>query len=196
VGEAPDSAASAKRVLRTRLLAARSALSADQLEAARAAVCGHVLVQMDAATAVGRPWYIVCGYQPLPTEPGSVALLEAMAERGAAVLVPLMRPDRDLDWTRWPAGAPLGIDEVARATVLLVPALAVDWSGRRLGRGGGSYDRVLARVSAAVPVAALLHRGEILDEVPADPWDRTVNAVVTPDGWLDIPAPLNTADSG
>jgi 5-formyltetrahydrofolate cyclo-ligase len=195
VGEPPGSTASAKRVLRSRLLAVRNALTADQLEAARAAVRRHVLVQMDAATAVGRPWYIVCGYQPLPTEPGSVALLEAMAERGAAVLVPLMRPDRDLDWTRWPAGVPLGVDEVALATVLLVPALAVDGHGRRLGRGGGSYDRVLARVRADVPVAALLHRGEILDEVPADAWDRPVNAVVTPDGWLEIPAPVNTAGS-
>jgi 5-formyltetrahydrofolate cyclo-ligase len=183
-------------VLRTRLLDARKALTADQLEAARAAVRGHVLVQMDAAEAAGLPWYIVCGYQPLPTEPGSVALLEAMAGRGAAVLVPLMRPDRDLDWTRWPAGAPLGVDEVARATVLLVPALAVDWHGQRLGRGGGSYDRVLARVGADVPVAALLHSGEILDEVPADPWDRPVNAAVTPDGWLNIPASAGTAGSG
>jgi 5-formyltetrahydrofolate cyclo-ligase len=177
-------------VLRTRLLADRRALTADQLEAARAAVRGHVVDRMDAAAAAGRPWYIVCAYQPLPTEPGSVALLEAMADRGAAVLVPLMLPDRDLDWTRWPGGAPLGVGEVSRATALLVPALAVDRSGRRLGRGGGSYDRVLARLAVEVPVAALLHRGEILDEVPADPWDRPVNAAVTPDGWLEIPVPV------
>jgi 5-formyltetrahydrofolate cyclo-ligase len=196
VGEAPGSAASAKRVLRTRLLAARKALTADELEAARAAVRVHVLARMDAATAADRPWHIVCAYQPLPTEPGSVALLEALADRGAAVLVPLMRPDRDLDWTRWPAGTPLGVEEVARATAVLVPALAVDGHGRRLGRGGGSYDRVLARVGADVPVAALLHRGEILDEVPADPWDRPVNAAVTPAGWLEIPTSLSTAGSG
>jgi 5-formyltetrahydrofolate cyclo-ligase len=189
VGQAPGSAASAKRALRTRLLADRKALTADQLEAARAAVRGHVLRRMVASATAGRRWRTVCAYQPLATEPGSVALLEAMADGGAAVLVPLLLPDRDLDWNRWPDGARLGVEAVAQATVVLVPALAVDRSGRRLGRGCGSYDRVLPRVGAGVPVAALLHRREILDDVPADPWDRPVNAVVTPDGWLEIPVP-------
>jgi 5-formyltetrahydrofolate cyclo-ligase len=195
VGEAPGSAASAKRALRSRLLAERKTLTADQLEASRAAVRGHILGRMDASAAAGRPWRIVCAYQPLATEPGSVALLEAMADGGTAVLVPLLLPDRDLDWTRWPGGARLGVEAVVHATVVLVPALAVDRSGRRLGRGGGSYDRVLPRVGADILVAALLHRGEILDDVPADPWDQPVNAVVTPDGWLEIPFPLSTVGS-
>ena len=195
MGEAPGSAASAKRTLRARLLAGRKALSADHLEASRAAVRGHVLDRMDESSRAGHPWHTVCTYQPLATEPGSVALLEELAERGAAVLVPLLLPDRDLDWTRWPHGAPLGVNAVAQATVVLVPALAVDRRGQRLGRGGGSYDRVLPRLGPEVPVAALLHRGEILDEVPADPWDRPVNAVVTPDGWLDIPVSVRWVGS-
>jgi 5-formyltetrahydrofolate cyclo-ligase len=195
VGEAPGSAASAKRALRTRLLADRKALTADQLEAARAAVRGHVLGRMDASAAAGRPWRTVCAYQPLATEPGSVALLEAMADSGAVVLVPLLLPDRNLDWTRWPDGARLGVEAVAQATAVLVPALAVDRNGWRLGRGGGSYDRVLPRLGADVPVAALLHRGEILDDVPVDPWDRPVNAVVTPDGWREIPVPGSVGGS-
>jgi 5-formyltetrahydrofolate cyclo-ligase len=194
VGEAHGSAASAKRALRARLLAHRKALTAEQLEAARAAVRGHILDQMKESALAGRGWRTVCAYQPLATEPGSVALLEELAERGAAVLVPLLLPDRDLAWTRWPDGPPLAPDVVAQATAVLAPALAVDGHGHRLGRGGGSYDRVLSRVGLDVPVAALLHRGEILDEVPIDPWDRPVNAVVTPDGWQQITVAESTVE--
>ena len=64
----------------------------------------------------------------------------------------------------------------------MVPALAVGASGTRLGRGGGSYDRALARVRPGVPVLALLYDGELLDEVPAEPHDRAVTLVVQPSG--------------
>ncbi len=80
---------------------------------------------------------------------------------------------------------------MARARLLLVPALAVDRRGVRLGRGGGSYDRALARVAAGTPVVALLHDGELLDELPAEPHDRLVSAVVTPSGgWSALPCEM------
>ncbi len=69
------------------------------------------------------------------------------------------------------------------AGLVLVPALAVDRRGVRMGRGGGSYDRVLARLAAPGRrplVVALLHDGEIVDEVPAEPHDRAVDAALTP----------------
>ena len=69
-----------------------------------------------------------------------------------------------------------------------MPALAVSRSGMRLGRGGGSYDRALARAESAFTVA-LLHDGELLDEVPAEPHDRPVDAVITPaDGLIELHA--------
>ncbi len=82
----------------------------------------------------------------------------------------------------------LGVDAVRSVDALLVPALAVDAAGSRLGRGGGSYDRALARVPAGTPVAALLFDDEVLalDAVPRDAWDRPVTAVVTPSGWRDV----------
>jgi 5-formyltetrahydrofolate cyclo-ligase len=82
----------------------------------------------------------------------------------------------------------VGSDAIGTASLVLVPAFAVDLTGNRLGRGGGSYDRALARVPAAVPVAALLYAGEILDHVPADEWDRPVSDAVTPDGWHELGA--------
>jgi 5-formyltetrahydrofolate cyclo-ligase len=77
---------------------------------------------------------------------------------------------------------------VLRAQVLLVPALAVDRRGYRLGRGGGSYDRVLARlIGSGVDVVALLHDGELLDlPVPREPHDQPVHAVVTPSGHVRL----------
>jgi 5-formyltetrahydrofolate cyclo-ligase len=62
--------------------------------------------------------------------------------------------------------------------------LAVDAGGNRLGRGGGSYDRALARVGGQVPTIALLYDSELLDHVPADPHDRPVRAVARPSHGL------------
>ncbi len=84
-----------------------------------------------------------------------------------------------------------GVDAVARAALVLVPALAVDTRGNRLGRGGGSYDRALARVGPRVPVIALLNDGELLDHVPAAPHDRPVSMAALPSrGIVSIQIPL------
>jgi 5-formyltetrahydrofolate cyclo-ligase len=111
------------------------------------------------------------------------------------VLLPVLLPDNDLDWAAYtghlpagprgllePTGPRLGVDAVRTAGLVVVPALAVDRRGMRMGRGAGSYDRVLARLDPSVPVVALLHDGELLDEVPAEPHDRPVDAALTPSG--------------
>lgn len=162
----------AKSELRARLLAARAGLTPDQIVTARAAVRSHVLSRFTGSRRVA-------AYRPLRTEPGSVELLDAFD----SVIVPLLLGDRDLDWTPWPSGPPLGVEAIAGVDVVLVPALAVSDSGVRLGRGGGSYDRALARVPAGVPVVALLYDGEILPEVPAEAWDVPVSGAITPSGW-------------
>ena len=106
------------------------------------------------------------------------------------VLVPVLRDDLDLDWAIYEnrgrtvarrardvdsrTGPRLGVDAVAEADLVVVPALAVGADGTRLGRGGGSYDRALARVPAGRPVVALLYDGELLPDVPAEPHDRRV----------------------
>jgi 5-formyltetrahydrofolate cyclo-ligase len=73
-----------------------------------------------------------------------------------------------------------GPEAVARADVVLAPALAVDHAGNRLGRGGGSYDRALARVTPLIPVIALLYDAELLGHVPAESHDTPVRAAVRP----------------
>lgn len=172
----------AKQVLREQWLAARRARTPADLAAARAAVCEQVM-----SRAVGHE--VVAGYEPMRTEPGSIELLTALRDAGATVLVPVTLPDRDLDWVSWSAagsGAALGVEAVSRATFVLVPALAVAADGTRLGRGGGSYDRALARCPAGTLTAALLFDGELVDELPADAWDVPVRAAVTPSGWFPV----------
>jgi 5-formyltetrahydrofolate cyclo-ligase len=85
-----------------------------------------------------------------------------------------------------PPAEALGPAAIGTAAMVLVPALAVDRSGHRLGRGGGSYDRALARVPAGTVVAALLFTGELVDRVPTDSWDRPVTALASPAGWLEL----------
>lgn len=149
----------------------------------------------------------VTGYVPVGTEPGGAELPEALrASLGSAgrLLLPVLRPDLDLDWAvytgsdalitagrgvREPVGERLGVSAIGAADLVVVPALAVDRRGIRLGRGGGSYDRALARVSAGALVVALLYDDELVERVPAEPHDRPVHAVITPRmGLREIPA--------
>jgi 5-formyltetrahydrofolate cyclo-ligase len=137
----------------------------------------------------------VAAYLSVGTEPGTRGLVYALWKRGTYVLLPVLQADNDLDWASYEgpdslAPAPRGLLEpteprrgaaaVTSADLVIVPALAVDRAGRRLGRGGGSYDRVLARVGAAIPTVALLYDGELLDEIPAGPLDQPVRMVAQP----------------
>ncbi|MEU8664977.1 5-formyltetrahydrofolate cyclo-ligase [Actinoplanes philippinensis] len=88
---------------------------------------------------------------------------------------------------REPGGPRLGVEAVCSVDLLLVPALAVGHDGTRMGRGGGSYDRVLARLPEPGPLTvALLHDGEDVVTVPAEPHDRRVHAVITPTGGFAL----------
>lgn len=176
----------AKRDLREQFLERRRGLSDEAIVQARSAVRAAVL-----ARAAKDGWRRVAGYLPLRTEPGSVQLLDVLRTLGIEVLVPVLLSDRDLDWAEWRAaseqvGPTCGVAAIARVDVVLAPALAVAADGTRLGRGGGSYDRALARVAPSTPVAALLHDGELVQHLPRANWDRRVTAVVTPAGWRDL----------
>ncbi|GGY93854.1 5-formyltetrahydrofolate cyclo-ligase [Streptomyces poonensis] len=146
----------------------------------------------------------VAAYVSVGTEPGTLPLLDALHARGVRVLLPVLLPDNDLDWGPYegegsvlpvqyggrmallePAGERLGPWAVTEADVVLLPGLAVDARGLRLGRGGGSYDRVLARLERAgtdPALVVLLYDAEVVDRVPEEPHDRAVHAVVTPSG--------------
>jgi 5-formyltetrahydrofolate cyclo-ligase len=179
VADVGAGSAPAKAALRARLLAARAARSTESLQAARASIARFAVA---GAGMLG----CVAGYVPLRTEPGSSELLAGLADAGARVLVPVLRPDRDLDWVTWPDRDP---GELAEAAAVFVPALAVDAAGFRLGRGGGSYDRALGRCAPGTALVALVFDDELLATVPTDPWDRPVTDALTPSGWVALGDP-------
>jgi len=75
---------------------------------------------------------------------------------------------------------------IGSADAVLVPALAVANDGTRLGRGGGSYDRALARVPVGTPVWVLLYDDEVGVSVPVEPHDRLVTGAATPSGIVRL----------
>lgn len=140
----------------------------------------------------------VCAYVPVGREPGSTTLLDALLDEVARVLVPVAREPGPLSWARYRGeqslvSAPYGLREptgptlppttVAEAALLLVPALAVDRRGVRLGRGAGFYDRTLTAASGA-RLIAVVRDDEVVDELPEDPHDVRMHEVLTPGGGL------------
>ncbi|WP_046503407.1 5-formyltetrahydrofolate cyclo-ligase [Streptomyces odonnellii] len=186
-----------KAALRSELLAARRLLSDEDARRAAAVLARRALELPELARAG-----TVAAYVSVGREPGTRALLDALRARGVRVLLPVLMADNDLDWAPYegadrlvragrgllePDGTRLGPGAVLEAEVVLLPGLAVDGRGMRLGRGGGSYDRVLGRLEqagAAPALAVLLYDGEVVARVPAEPHDRPVRAVVTPGGVL------------
>ncbi|MFI5889466.1 5-formyltetrahydrofolate cyclo-ligase [Actinoplanes sp. NPDC051513] len=193
----------AKIALRSQLITARRALTASDRSLAASQLQGHILdfVRREHPSTIA-------AYVPIGPEPGGADLPSVLAAH-ARVLLPVLLPDGDLDWAVFsgslssgfsgslssgprgllePDGPRLGTGAPASADLVLVPALAVDRSGIRMGRGGGSYDRALARLPQRRPplVLALLHDGELLDSVPAEPHDRAVHGVITPRGGLTL----------
>jgi 5-formyltetrahydrofolate cyclo-ligase len=188
-----------KGTLRRRQVAARTAMPDSIRNESGRLIRDHVL-EMPQVTSAGT----IAAYYSVGTEPDTHGLIFALWKRGSYVVLPVLLPDGDLDWASYEGPGSLapgprgvlqpvepvrGIGTVARADVVLVPALAVDVHGRRLGRGGGSYDRALARVGPQVPTIALLYDSELLPSVPAEEHDQAVRAVARPEQgitWLPV----------
>lgn len=174
-----------KRALRRTLLAARAGRSAADLARADAA-----LAETAAAFFARQGATMVACYASVGSEPPTDSLLAALARAGTPVLLPVVQPAGRLDWAlagpswrtgafglREPDGPLLGGPALARAEVALVPALAVDRAGHRLGRGGGYIDRALHSARPAL-VLAVVYDEECFDELPVAAHDASV------DGWL------------
>jgi 5-formyltetrahydrofolate cyclo-ligase len=170
------------------MLSARRSLPAE----VRAEADAAIRACLAAVVAEVRP-DTVCAYLPMVGEPGGARLPDLPGVR--RVLLPVLRPDSDLDWAAYPAplvpgrfglrepdGPRLGVDAITDADLIVAPGVAVSTDGVRLGRGGGSYDRALARVAPSAVMVVPLYDGELVEWLPTESHDRPVDAVVTPSG--------------
>ena len=193
VGEVDASQLAAeKAALRRQTLTARRRLAPIELIERAGALARHLLNAPEIMRAAAVSAYVSVG-----SEPGTGPLLDALADRGVRVLLPVLLPDGDLDWAPYegadrlaparlgllePTTSRLGPSAVATVDAVLCPALAVDRQGHRLGRGGGSYDRALARVRTGTWRCAIVYDEEVLPEVPAGLDDQVVHAAAAPGG--------------
>jgi 5-formyltetrahydrofolate cyclo-ligase len=170
------------------VLAARAGLTEQQRAAAGRRLRDAVL-DLPQARMAGT----VAAYYSVGTEPPTRGLVYALWKRGTYVILPRARSEGILDWASYegpdsltPAGHGLleptgpGGRSITSADLVLVPALAADRRGNRLGRGRGFYDRALAGLGPLIPTIALLYDGELLDELPAGPLDHPVRMVARP----------------
>ncbi|MCV7282704.1 5-formyltetrahydrofolate cyclo-ligase [Mycolicibacterium flavescens] len=180
-----------KAELRAAVIARRRAVPARVRDAEARALTGHMV-------GLGNAGQIVCAYVPVGSEPGSLDMLDVLVADGVQVLLPVVDGDGPLRWGAYvpgelvaarfgllePAGPTQPVEAVADAATVLVPALAVDRSGVRLGRGAGFYDRSLPMASANARLIAVVRDDELVDELPAEPHDVPMTHVLTPGGGL------------
>ena len=197
----PPEVADAKARIRRECLAARQRRSVADRARATAAVTTALLRGLARVRTVA-------AYVPEEAEPGWGRLPAAYTQLGARVLLPVVPVEgRELSWAvdtgrlapgRYgllePVGPRLGPTAIGAADVVVVPAVAVDRAGCRLGRGGGYYDRALLHARRGAAVVALVFDDELLDELPGEPHDHRVTAVVTPSGgWQELQRAVPTS---
>jgi 5-formyltetrahydrofolate cyclo-ligase len=139
---------------------------------------------------------IVAGYHPLKDEISPYAVLERLGEGQRAALPWFLDRDARMLFREAPAvePSPWGVlqpsaqAQAMAPDVVLVPLVAADRAGARIGHGKGHYDRALAhlRDGGGVFTIGLGWEPQILDEpIPADPWDVPLDAIATPLEWID-----------
>ena len=141
---------------------------------------------------------VLSGYMPIRTEITPVPVMAAMAAHGPVCVPVIEGPDRPLRFALWApdcemtegafgAYIPAKL-EFVEPEVLIVPLLAFDRKGGRLGYGGGFYDRTLEGLRNQRPTLAIgyAYRAQEVISVPLEPTDQKLDAIVTDDGvhWV------------
>lgn len=172
-----------KRELRTDLKLRRAGREYDP------ELAGALCVQMAELVLSNGATKVAC-YLAYGDEPDTELFIDWAIENEIEVILPVSNPDGSLSWVSFEGATQTGIfgfaepigetAELSVADLIFIPALAVDKSGQRLGKGKGYYDRALAYLEDVAPVIAVVFDDEIIDEVPTEDHDHPVDAVVSP----------------
>lgn len=196
-------AAEQKAHIRARVRATRAArVAADPTGQVRReiseALCEQVMSELGRRELLS-PGNTVAIYVATESEPGTRTLRHSLNAAGITVLIPRV-DGTDLQWitddgdvaliaSAWgidePAQSPysLGTEALCASTAIIVPALAIDERGFRVGQGGGFYDRAIAvcqNDSGHTPLfIGLIHDDEVMDVVPREAHDARMDVIAT-----------------
>ncbi|GIW87793.1 MAG: 5-formyltetrahydrofolate cyclo-ligase [Isosphaeraceae bacterium] len=189
------SVVSAKRALRQTARAAIAALDPERRRADEAALIDHLLARADFQSARSILLFVACFPEEIDTRP----LVDAVLAGGRHLILPRVDrsahrlilhrvddPGAQLAPGRLgipephPAQPSLSPDQLAQLDWALIPGLAYDREGYRLGRGGGYYDRLLAIIPPAVPCWSLAFDCQIVECLPRQPHDQPLHGILTP----------------
>lgn len=186
-----------KGSVRRLMLARRGARRPHERERLSYDLASRALEEFEGCTTIA-------AYVSYDSEPGTLPLIEELHARGVKVLVPKLGPGLTREWAWFvsaedlevrapgrppePSGEALGTDALSLADAVLVPALAVDIVGIRLGRGAGWYDRALLHRRPGTPVYATVFDDEFLIDrtLPRDPHDVPVTHVLMPSRTVEL----------
>ena len=177
-----------KRSLRRAVIAERDAL-ADAERAARSEAIADRLLGLDEAAGAAT----VLAFWSFGSEVDTAPLIDRLRSLGTTVALPRTR-DGDIVPVVWTPGSSMTetsfgareptdgrVLEARELDLIVVPGVAFDRSCRRVGYGGGFYDRLLASTREGAAAVAIAFGMQVVDEVPSGPLDRTVDAIVTED---------------
>jgi 5-formyltetrahydrofolate cyclo-ligase len=185
------SAAPAKRELRRRVIARRDAIPPARRRALSEAICTRVAESPEFENA-----RFVLLFASFGSEVDTSGLVSAALEAGKRVALPRVDPssrelelreitavETDLQPGLWDIPEPIlercPETDLAEVDFILVPGVAFDRSRRRLGYGGGYYDRILSQVTGSVPCIAICFEEQLVAEIPADDHDLRVPILMT-----------------
>jgi len=189
-----ESTARTKSELRREMAARRDALPAEMRSVAAEAIAAR---PFPVPVALGA---IVSGFMPMKSEINPLPLMKKLADAGARLALPVVAGrGKPLVMRAWNFGAPLpsgvwGIREPKpdavemEPDILLVPLLAFDRTGHRLGYGGGYYDLTIAQLRAHKSIVAvgLAYAAQEIAEVPVTPRDAALDLVLTEREVIDL----------
>ena len=200
-GASPDDISLDKDILRSQIrprrLTARSHRGERGQQQMQELFTAHILEAV--AQRLPSPGTIAA-YLPTKSEPPIIEALTRLHKDGHRILVPVVRPGRKLAWVHWDPAvehplSPMGIPEpegeeqderaFVDADLRLIPALAFDAGGHRLGQGGGYYDRIIPLLSAQQleeQSIGIVFSDEIYEAVPYDQWDAILPVILTEQG--------------
>ena len=138
---------------------------------------------------------VIASYRSFGNEPDTKSLNQLILESGKKLLLPARLPNNSIEFRIWDGDQkglrlngkveePTGEKFIGKIDLMILPALAIDRKGNRLGQGGGSYDRALKGFKGTS--IAIINEGEFLSELPIEDHDQPIKLVLTPTRLIRI----------